>query len=579
MWAVSITCLLLSLTLSGVSAIPELTQVHVITRHGARTTLSKIGSLREEGKASLTLFGEKQMYDVGVWLRDRYVIEGLLGNTYNEESSRFETSHVERTIASANAMALGLFPPETRSTNPLLPAAVYRGIPVYMTEQRNDIHIRAYGKCPEFHDRLSNLYTSSNWTSIEKEYMSELTNLAQSKTFEKFKNGAGYIPLSELWNVYDVINVALTECDRSSDDEEGCSVSQELTNELDNVGLPWAILESLAHLAENRRYGRETAGDLLAGNLLFRIHERMGGDMSDFSTSQINPESGGFRKFYHYSAHYPTLMSIFATLGLPSPSNEVLPGFGAAFIFELYTDAADGAKTIRMLYKETKQQEPFTVKFTGACDGQVECGLHLFTQMMLSLSYSSPEEWCKVCRNEEADVCLSVKLNEEPPGPAPVSAVPTLEPTLQQNLPPMWTPIEEVPVPAAPATAAPAVSTPTLDPTFAPAVLAPTLNPSFAPAVLAPTLNPRLPKSQPISDELSPDELLNWPTSMAVTCPRRISSSTVAGSFLGGIGLGMVLLAGLRYFTALRDKKEVDCSDSQDPDNIIDLDYAGGSYS
>ena len=49
-----------------------LLQVQVIARHGARTALTKTATSLLEGGAALTPIGEKQLYDLGVWLRERY---------------------------------------------------------------------------------------------------------------------------------------------------------------------------------------------------------------------------------------------------------------------------------------------------------------------------------------------------------------------------------------------------------------------------------------------------------------------------------------------------------------------------
>jgi broad specificity phosphatase PhoE len=549
--------IILPLLFVGASAVPELSQVHVISRHGARTSLTKTGILREEGKSTLTPYGEKQMYDLGDWLRRRYTIQDFLGD-YNEDEVRFESSHVERTIASANALALGLFPPASRGQNALLPDNVYKSIPVYMTEQRNDMHIRAYGKCPVFHDRLVNLYKSSYWTSVENQYKNQLTELGKSESFQEYTNGQGYIPLSELWNVFDFVKVAQEECAISGIAESGCSVSEMLTGEMDNANLPWSIVESLAHFAENGRYSNETAGDLLGGNLLFRIHERMGGDTSSFPTSSFNPEVADGGKFYHYSAHYPTMLSIFAAMGVPPPSNEVIPDYATAIIFELYVDASTGEKTVYMLFKETAMEEALSIKFGGVCEGATQCSVDQLTMILSTFSYKSPDQWCLACGNEEADACLSVKLNQPAPTPKPT--------TMQEAPSPTWAPIAEGPTGGG------------LQP-FA----IPTNFPSPSPKTPAPFVGIQplaLPTNAPLlNDELSSgdmDELLDEPA-----CPEGLSAGAVGGVFAGGIGLGMLFLVVLRCLSSLRySRKETDSSDSTDPDNVIDLDVCdGGSIS
>ena len=89
----------------------ELRQLHVITRHGSRPPLEKDGTtLIEEGGETLTVIGQKQLYDLGLWLRNTYNNNDGFLEFYNHRSDRFESSNLDRTLTSANSLGMGLFP-------------------------------------------------------------------------------------------------------------------------------------------------------------------------------------------------------------------------------------------------------------------------------------------------------------------------------------------------------------------------------------------------------------------------------------------------------------------------------------
>jgi hypothetical protein len=89
----------------------KLKQLHVITRHGSRPALNKDGhSLLEEGGETITPIGQKQLYDLGQWLRSTYNEDENFLEVYDPSKDRFESSNLDRTLTSANALSMGLFP-------------------------------------------------------------------------------------------------------------------------------------------------------------------------------------------------------------------------------------------------------------------------------------------------------------------------------------------------------------------------------------------------------------------------------------------------------------------------------------
>ena len=410
-------CVLLSASL--VEAIPELIQVHVITRHGSRTALEKSGStLVETTSPILTPLGEQQLYELGTWLRQRYAVDVPLLGKYVATEVRFESSDLERTISSANSLSLGVYPPANRTSKAsMLPSNLYPSIPIYMKGARNDLFLRAYDKCPAYQNALDNLYESDSWKIMEAEHRTLLSNLGRVAEFQSYVNDEGYVPLSDVWNVFDLINVAKTECAAAAaTDDTDCEF-----HPLDYEN--WSELQTIAHLAEFQRYSNTTARDWLGANLLFQIHQRMGGNTSGFAPGSNPSDIKGFRKFFHYSAHYPTILSVFAALNVSPPSDEVIPGYSDALIFELYHDTDTGVYSVDMLYKEANSANSMTIRFpAGPCQGATSCALGDLTQLLSSMSYTSLEEWCVVCENDSADVCLEVKLNAMTPQDTAVSA-------------------------------------------------------------------------------------------------------------------------------------------------------------
>ncbi|KAI2494293.1 acid phosphatase [Fragilaria crotonensis] len=275
-----------------------------------------------------------------------------------------------------------------------------------MKGTRNDIFIRAYDKCPAYLDALANLYANDSWKTLEDDHRPLLDNLGQVAEFQPYVNDEGYVPLSDVWNVFDLINVAKTECAAATTTNDTDCEFDPLDDDT------WLELQTITHLAEFQRYSNTTAGDLLGGNLLLQIHQRMGGSTSGFSPGTNASDVKGFRKFFHYSAHYPTILSVFAALNVLPPSNEVIPGYSDALIFELYNDTETGVYSVNMLYKEADLPNATTVRFPeGPCQGASSCSLGDFTQLLSTMSFTSLEEWCGQCENESADVCLEVKLD------------------------------------------------------------------------------------------------------------------------------------------------------------------------
>jgi hypothetical protein len=378
------------LSIAGVASIGILKQVHVITRHGSRLPLIKNpGNLSEYTLGSLTALGEMQHFDLGLWLMQRFESQLEVGNLAN---IHLESSATDRTIVSANSLALGLFDAEFRdpfNASLLWPESPRPNIPIYTLDATNDVFLRAYDKCPTYHDRLENLYSGSEYLFLQQEYAQLLTKLAQIDPFSDYRDeSTNSIPVKETWNVFDLVMVAKTECSNGN----SCPGVSQFQNLLSDE--EWNDLQVVTQKAELLKYSKNIAGRLVGGNLLQRITERM--------ESVIDSENKKGAEFYLYSAHYPTILSVFSALGEDPVQDEVLPPYASALIFELYD--RDSNLEVDIVYKPGGSNMTLQL-VTSACSGDdVTCKL---SDLIAYVSNTiKAEDWCNDCQNAMADICL-----------------------------------------------------------------------------------------------------------------------------------------------------------------------------
>lgn len=413
------------LSVHQIQAVPQLKQVHVVTRHGISTPLPNDAEtlLELAGGNTLTPQGQRQLYDVGEWLRQVYSNDGFL-QYYDPSEVRLESSASESTLSSASALSLGLFPYKAQAANhgetlyeSLLPEMP--GLPVYSIKDSNDIYIRAFHhNCPAFEARLQKLYESLQWTTLESNNQGILTKLSslfpEDRDSPKISNGK--VVLQYLWNYYEMIKVARTECFMNRTSYACTSLGSDVYNLRDALSdAEFDELETLMASSEAMKFGIATAGNLLGSQLLWRMLQR------------ITDTNG---KFFLYSAHGPTLLSLMSAVQEWSTA-ERLPSYGSAIIMEVYqeTDSSQ-AYSIRFLYRafdmvaatyipmtRANCEAPFTgnapTSFGESDEGLSHCLLDEFVAWASSNTLMKPEDWCAACENTSADVCLQVLVNKE----------------------------------------------------------------------------------------------------------------------------------------------------------------------
>lgn len=401
---------------SGAEATTEriLKQVHVVTRHGSRLVLRKGDNLKEFTEGPLTALGQKQQYDLGVWIKRRYnhVNTSFFFDVYQQDKVRLESSSFERTVTSANSLALGLFNATARDPNDetlLLHSMIPANIPVYSRDVFDDYRIRAYDKCPDGL-LLNELYQSLPFQILARKHATLLQELGNISQFSVYSNEVGdAVALDMIWNVFDSISVAKTECSGSLLGGSTCPKErQQLLNLLTNE--QWDELQEVSKQTEFLKYGTKNAGRLIGGNLILQMLERMNQDVSTNKTLD---------GFYLYSAHYPVLLGLLAALEEDPVNKESIPAYAAALILELYLDTVTGEKYVHVVYRPGANEDGLTkvksVVLDAVCpidnDNSNPTAMCTLGDLNNFFADFSLEYWCQEC-GSPANACLPFKVSQ-----------------------------------------------------------------------------------------------------------------------------------------------------------------------
>lgn len=387
---------------------PQLRQIQIISRHGARYPLWKDSNNNNgEIHSGLTPIGIYQSFRLGEWMANEY--RNILNNNV---PLRMESSALERTLVSANAIGAGLsqslYSDSDNADNNLLPSNVttISRIPIYSRPLEDDVQIRAYDKCEALHTQLKDLYeTNAEWLALEYENREFLQHLGSLDNFQAWAvptgtDGNFRIRLQDLWNVYDTIHVAKTECEGPT--TTTCSAVPDPMVRGVVTEDEFAQLEQLAHRAEFLKYGSPKEGDKarwIGYNLLGTILDRME-DYDEY-------------KMVWYSAHYPTMVGVLAALGWTNDNDDSLPDYAAALILEYYHDEVTNSGYFQVKYKRgdhVDTTDKLVVCPNGVCLREDFEAVHLWTT----------EDWCNECGAHSTQVCriFTDSPTSQQPGPS-----------------------------------------------------------------------------------------------------------------------------------------------------------------
>lgn len=386
--------LLALLPLQPLPAHAELIQIQILHRHGARPPLIKHAyntsiEDRHRNRARLFPIGIDQIRALGTYVNETYIkgsdkITNLSAPLIRQVNSR--TSNTVRTIQSAQAFLSGLDPGKIYFTR------------VFGTA-RNDWVIRGYAICPELVRRFKD-FVNGDQLRKKKEQDGNgkfVENLAKRLEDQK-------ADFTEVFNIYDkYLEIRKKGFGRPRFSPEASPLSDQ----------EFERLEGLADWYESTKFSFGEHKIHVAAGLLADILKGMEAFVNR-RTSRPPP----FR-IVHYSAHYPTLLSLWASLRAgnsddePKPPADKIPRFGAALIFELHKEGDDYFVRMRWFNGGLEKDEkivpgdfrPVAIG-RGACSEENKeqgCKYSDFKNLLSGINRER-KEFCEMCK-ATAPVC------------------------------------------------------------------------------------------------------------------------------------------------------------------------------
>ncbi|XP_018411450.1 PREDICTED: prostatic acid phosphatase [Nanorana parkeri] len=347
----------------------KLKLVIMVFRHGDRSPIQTYPNDKykedswPDGFGQLTQLGMDQHFELGKYLRKRY--SGLLNETYNKNEVFVRSTDVDRTLMSAQANLVGLFPPTGRQVwNPNIK---WQPIPVHTMSQSNDMLLIAKENCPRFAELVNETSTSEIFNELKKPYVDFLKTLP-NHTGYSFDQLIGSKGPYMWWTIYDAL----------------------FCEKIHNYTLPdWAtttVIEKLLGLQELSiaayfgLYKQQEKTKLTGGVLVKAIIENI--------TQALAPSSK--QKMIMYSAHDMTVAALQSALNV---SNGKLPPYASCHLFEIYEVGND--YTIEMYYRNDSSVEPYKITLPGCSQS---CPLEKFTDLTSSII---AKDWRKECGFED----------------------------------------------------------------------------------------------------------------------------------------------------------------------------------
>ncbi|XP_031634102.1 prostatic acid phosphatase-like [Contarinia nasturtii] len=290
----------------------ELVFAHVIFRHGQRNPLITYPNdpwkdeeqFWKEGYGQLINAGKQQHYELGKYLRKRYM--ALLENgSYSPKIVYIQSTDVDRTLMSAASNLAGFFPP--KGDQIWKDDLLWQPIPIHTIPTSLDYVLNAEAPCPRYEQALKRYEQTPEYQNIFIKY---------KWLFEYLENNTG-MPISTLIDVQ-YLNDALW--------------IQNITNKAlpewtKKVFIPGGDMEKLSNICYTTNTSTPELARLKAGFLFREILDRF----DDKIESNLDPN----RNLWLYSAHDSTIASFLNSIGLFELHT---PPYAASLMIELYKE-------------------------------------------------------------------------------------------------------------------------------------------------------------------------------------------------------------------------------------------------
>lgn len=390
--------------------------MQIIHRHGARPPLNKnpTNTSSENNPGILYPGGIDQLSRLGEYVRKTYIngdsdtiIKAMPKEIPQKGDIIARTSNFYRTIISSRAFLDKLYPGQKN-----LVARVFE-------DENNDWMLRGYSLCPTLDKRFAEFRESETFKNKEKEKPDGETETNEefvarvASKFEDFRESENRTSFFNVWAVYD--RYLIIE-NNGYGETNWKSISKKL-EDVQKLSEPeLSRLKDLADWHETRKFDYGIHNIHLAGGLLRMIMNSARGLRDGIERRS--------HRMIEYSAHYPTLLTLFGSLRAKNTERnefpaDKIPGFGAAIIFELHKEDND-IYVMKLKWWNGYADRDSTgseVNFTPFAIGRQPCtnaeqGCP-FADMerMLALDDLGEEVFCEECASS-ANVCKVPRSQE-----------------------------------------------------------------------------------------------------------------------------------------------------------------------
>eukprot|EP00111_Clytia_hemisphaerica_P016516 TCONS_00048968-protein len=331
-------CVLLLVT--GVHSDDELIMSNLLYRHGARSPqfiypTDPHKDYWKDGVGRLTQKGMKMEYDLGKFLKARYVDTKFVSQHYLHTQVTIRSSGVDRCLQSAEAQLAALYPPsdwQIWGDDEL--GKLWQPIPIQTVPGDEDPVLRPENtkNCPGYDDLMEEMQ--------KDEAYQERINSDETKDLLKYMSlHSGWnLTVDNMWIIYDAVK---------SEVAEELKQPQWIVDRLDEISsLSWYLFR---FKYQPQKDTADLLGRLTGGTLLGIMNDNM-----KLWTSGTEDEKKDLHKLNIFSAHDSTLLCLSAAL--QTDIVDEIP-FSASILVELFNSS--GSYYVKMTYKHKDTLTPW----------------------------------------------------------------------------------------------------------------------------------------------------------------------------------------------------------------------------
>ncbi|XP_046618099.1 venom acid phosphatase Acph-1-like [Neodiprion virginianus] len=359
----------------------KLKMVNVIFRHGERLptaneyyiafpNTSHINvTYSQEGLGSLTNNGKLNMYNLGVFLRQRY--NNFLGDYYNINMTRIRSTESYRTFLSAQLVNAGLWPPAV--IQQWKKDLLWIPVPYEYVKVDEDALMLPY-LCRRYKDEYKKVLQSEEVRKLVEPHLEFFAYLSRY-------SGVNVTTPQQVFFLYHMLKA---------------QTSLNLTLPSWSTGyFPDGQMRDVVILAYDIMNWGDRVKKIYGGPLLREI----------LQNCKSSIKGASIPKMKLYSGHESNIVSILNTLGL---WNRQIPDYSSAVIFELYLNNSSNEFGIQILYYRGTSDEIVPLTLTGCT--QI-CPINNFTSLLSNVMPGDFEEVCQMNLQTEDSKNLSESLH------------------------------------------------------------------------------------------------------------------------------------------------------------------------